>query len=523
MESLISCCATAGVAEWVCCPGELNAPLLCALARCPEIHCWQQQDERSAAFFALGRIQATARGVAVVAGSGSSAAALLPAVIEAYYQRRPLIVITIDTPAPMEGTGAYGCIEQESLFGFYAPTVELNLPCSVADLPDMAALCAEGFPVHIHLRCAELSRRGSRQIEVAEPPEPPRFRGSLVAISQMLRFHAHEGLVLVLGELDPTEQESALWLARTLRVPVLADAASGLREKLAPLLLHGAEHYLTTNPPRYVLRLGGVPSCEFWSKLETLSDTDVYSLTRTGFSGLRRASEVIEGDLEQIMKAMGDVNAVGDTMGLLTRARKYAGRVEELLLSYPESDAALVRAFSQHACLADVMCLGSPTATRLWNQYAQLQVPVLYTRSASQAGGADGAVSAFLGYAVDAPYACALVGDIALLRDLCAATMLPQMPAGKRVIAVLNNDGAGMAATEGMEPELKRLLAQPPELDLAELAKLCHAEYYVIRSEADYEVLESLEDTSTAILDIQPDAEQSERLHQRLSLRGSMA
>ena len=32
MKSLITCCATAGIAEWVCCPGELNTPLLTALA-----------------------------------------------------------------------------------------------------------------------------------------------------------------------------------------------------------------------------------------------------------------------------------------------------------------------------------------------------------------------------------------------------------------------------------------------------------------------------------------------------------
>lgn len=519
MDSLISCCATAGVAEWVCCPGKRNAPLLRALAHCPEIHRWMQQDDRTAAFFALGRVQATARAVAVVAGSGSSAAALMPAVIEAYYQRRPLIIITVDTPAPMEGTGAYGHIEQESLFGFYAPTIDLSLPCSVSDLPDMVSLCAEGFPVHIRLRCAGAMRRSGERISVAEPPPPPRFRGSLVALSQMLRFRAHEGLVLVLGELEPTEQEPALWLARTLRVPVIAEASSGLREKLASLLLHGSE--ACECPPRYVLRLGSVPSCPFWEELERMEDTEVFSITRSGFSGLSRASEVIEGDAEQIMKALGDVRAVGDPLGLLSRARKRSGRIEELLLSNPESDAALVRAFSQHACLADVLSLSSPSAMQLWDQYAQQQVPVLYARAASRCGGADGALASFFGYAVDAPFACALVGDIALLRDLAATTLLPQLPPGKRIIAVLNNDGAGLAADERDE-ELRRLVAQPPEIDLAELARLCRAEYYPIRSEADFEVIESLEDDALALLDIQADEEQSRYVREHYDFAGAV-
>ena len=507
MDSLISCCATAGVAEWVCCPGERNAPLLLALARCPEIHRWMQQDERSAAYFALGRIQATARAVAVLAGSGSSAAALLPAIIEAYYQRRPLIIVTLDSQEPMEGTGAWGCIEQESLFGFYAPTVELSLPCAVADLPDMTALCAEGFPVHLHIRCAPSVVRGEGDIiRVADPPEPPRFRGSLAKLSQILRFHAEvQGLVLILGELDPAEQEPALWLARTLRVPVLAEATSGLREKLAGLLLHGGDTAWPGLCPGYVLRLGGVPSFPAWRALENMPHVEVISITRSGFSGLRRESTVIEGDLEQIMKALGDVHAIGDSLNLLPAARKHSGRVEELLMSYPESSAALVRAFSQQASLADVMFLGSPSATRLWNRYAQQQVPVLYTRTVSQAGGADGAVSAFLGNAVDAGFACALVGDIALLRDIAGAMLLPQLPPGKRVIAVLNNEGAGMADRAEWDDELRRLIVQPPDIDIQEFAQLCHAEYYAIHSEADFEVIEGLDEDSLAILDLQPD------------------
>ena len=84
MKSLISCCTVAGIAEWVCCPGEHNTAILRALAECPIVHRWTQQDERTAAYFALGRMQATGRPVAVVAGSGAAAAALAPAVVEAY-------------------------------------------------------------------------------------------------------------------------------------------------------------------------------------------------------------------------------------------------------------------------------------------------------------------------------------------------------------------------------------------------------------------------------------------------------
>lgn len=508
--SLITTCAMAGVAEWVCCPGEQNAPLARALASCPAVHRWHIQDERVAGFFALGRIQATGRAVAVVVGSGAAAAAILPAVVEAYYQRRPLIVITLDGTEGENGTGAQGRIEQSALYGLYAsPTVELALPCSVSDLPDMVSLCAEGFPIHLRVSCAAGMRRGSSSslISVAEPPAAPRFRGSLVELSQMLRFRAQEdGLLLILGELDPSEQEPALWLARTLRVPVLAEPTSGLREKLSPLLLpaHAASELLATDPPRYVLRVGGVPGIPFWRELEGMEETEVYSMTRTGFSGLHRATVVMEGELDQMMRALDEVPHVGDVTGLLPRARKYAARIEEQILQEPDSAAALVRAFSQYACLADVMFLGSPTAEKLWSTYAQQPAPVYYTRTVSQAGGADGVAAAFFGNAVDATFACALVGDIAILRDMAAGMLLPQLPGGKRVIAVLNNEGAGLAATPSMEEELHRLCVQPPPIDLRKLAYLWEAEYHCIRCEADFEIIEGLGEETLALLDIQP-------------------
>ncbi len=511
MDKLIKKCAMGGIAEWVCCPGELNAPLLSALARCPSVHRWQIQDDRAAGYFALGRMQATGRGVGLVLSHAGSAGASLPAVIEAYYERRPLVSVTLDEEQPVGGVGAYGRIDQEGIFGHYAPTLSLSVPCSLGELPDMAELCSEGFPMHLRLCCAE-GFRSEHFIEpptVADAPPRPRLRSSLAELSNMLRFEAaRDGLVLLLGALDPDEQESALWLARTLRVPVLADATSGLREKVGSLLLAGGSDILLDAPPRCVLRVGAVPSCPFWRALEEMPDTRVFSVTRSGFSGLRRPSTVIEGEPEQVMKALDDVPRVGDPAGYRVAGRRYAGKVEELLLNYPESDAALVRAFSQHACLAEVICLGSPSATMLWNNFAQCQIPTLYLRSVDLAGGSDGAVSGFLGNCVDAHFACALVGDVALLRDTSATQLLSQMSPGKRVIAVLNNNGVGMIATD-TDPELRNFLAQPLSTELRDFARLLNAEFYLIRSEADFEVIEGLADDSLALLDISPDPEQT--------------
>lgn len=111
----------AGVTEFCVCGGSRNAPLLAVLGDAPNVFTFV--DERSAAFFALGRAKRDGNPVAVITTSGTAAAELLPATIEAYYSGAPLVLITADRPARFRGTGAPQAIEQLGLFGTYAETV----------------------------------------------------------------------------------------------------------------------------------------------------------------------------------------------------------------------------------------------------------------------------------------------------------------------------------------------------------------------------------------------------------------
>lgn len=112
----------AGVTDVCVCAGSRNSPLLVVLGARADVRLFSFVDERSAAFFALGRAKALDAPVAVVTTSGTAAAELLPAAIEAHYSGIPLILITADRPARFRGTGAPQSIEQEGLFGVYAET-----------------------------------------------------------------------------------------------------------------------------------------------------------------------------------------------------------------------------------------------------------------------------------------------------------------------------------------------------------------------------------------------------------------
>ena len=149
VKSLLAQCCLGGICEWVVCPGARNMALLQVLAAAEDLVKWTHFDERSAAFFALGRIQDMGLPVAVVTTSGTAAAELLPAVVEAYYQRRPLLLLTADRPAACRGSAAPQAIEQADLFGIYAPTIDLETPESLPE--DILQDWDYASPLHINV------------------------------------------------------------------------------------------------------------------------------------------------------------------------------------------------------------------------------------------------------------------------------------------------------------------------------------------------------------------------------------
>ncbi len=133
-----------GVAHVVLCPGSRSAPLAYALtARSPRdrpaLHV--RHDERVAAFTALGVARGAAAGGtpgetgAVVTTSGTAAANLMPAVLEAHHANVSLVVVTADRPPALRGTWANQTSELQA--GLFGDAVRARL-----DLADTDAACA---------------------------------------------------------------------------------------------------------------------------------------------------------------------------------------------------------------------------------------------------------------------------------------------------------------------------------------------------------------------------------------------
>ena len=109
--------ARCGVRHACTSPGSRSTPIVLSLAREPRIRCWSHVDERCAGFFALGAAKASGAPVAVACTSGTAAANLAPAVIEAHHARVPLIVLTADRPPELRDVGAGQTIDQLKLYG----------------------------------------------------------------------------------------------------------------------------------------------------------------------------------------------------------------------------------------------------------------------------------------------------------------------------------------------------------------------------------------------------------------------
>ena len=115
-ERLVESLARSGVRDAVVCAGSRSAPLALAVDRSP-LRAHVALDERAGAYFALGLAKASGRPVVVVTTSGTAAANLHPAVVEAHHARVPLILLTADRPPELRDCGAAQTIDQIRLFG----------------------------------------------------------------------------------------------------------------------------------------------------------------------------------------------------------------------------------------------------------------------------------------------------------------------------------------------------------------------------------------------------------------------
>lgn len=500
---VVKSCLKAGVREFVVCAGARNAALLEALARAEAaglVRVWRHFEERSAGFFALGRTMETAQPCAVITTSGTAVAELLPAVIEACYQARPLVAITADRPPEFRGTGAPQTIVQPGIFGDHA------WQGSFSDWNGKQ-------PLHLNVEFEEAFEADEENFAGAVLGDfvSVKDRLDVAALARWLREEVYQGLVVLVGGLEPDEREEVFHFCQDLGAPLIAEATSGLREALQSLAIHDGDRILKSRPPAKILRLGEVPSGRFWRDLEELPQVSVWSVCRNGLPGLARDSQVTRGPLERVLPALGDISLADDALDYLAATASRAVKIDELLEVYPDSEPALLRTLSHYASIGGGLFLGNSMPIREWNLFAQWLRPVPSVRANRGANGIDGQVSTWLGWSADVSETWAIVGDLTALYDLAAPFVLEQINTEGRVLVVINNGGGKiferLPRLQSMSPRAVEWMTNPQSAELSGLATLWGMNHLRIRTVDDFDRLEP--GGKTLLLELVPDHAQT--------------
>lgn len=521
---VIQACWDRGCREFVVCAGSRNSPLVLALMKLdeqtPDLKIWNFFEERSAAFFALGRSKITASPSAVVTTSGTAAAELLPAVIEAHYADIPMILLTADRPPHFEGSGAPQTIEQK---GIMSPFSELIINVCAGDsgeLEQMNGLKSLKQRWHINVcfdepLCSE-SRDG--ELDLGEEIEKDEREQALPdgGLESLRAFVGNrEGLVVLSGNLRPDQRTSTVfqWLKR-LGCPIWAEAGSGLRENglLEELIIRSADRYFSKNPPRRVLRIGDVPSLRFWRDLETLEEIKVFSIDPpNAYAGLARDSEVIAYHLSRVVDACPVTGDPG--VPDLAEDREDWSRLERLLNKYPHSEPAIVKSLSDQIPSESMVFLGNSMPVREWNLTADYVDRDLRCYASRGANGIDGQCSTFLGLSANEPESWALFGDLTALYDLSAPWVLSQLKAGKRRFVIINNGGGRIFSRlphlADLSAQQKRVTENHHQMNFHHWAAMWGLEYQLVKA-GDTISVDDFADQDSVVIELCPEYEQTE-------------
>ncbi|MEM0896363.1 MAG: 2-succinyl-5-enolpyruvyl-6-hydroxy-3-cyclohexene-1-carboxylic-acid synthase [Verrucomicrobiota bacterium] len=429
-------CALSGVSEYVVCAGARNAAIVLPLLQQTQYPVYHHFEERSAGFFALGRVKQKREPVAVVTTSGTAAAELLPAIIEAHYEGVPVVAITADRPAAYRGTGAPQAIEQVGLFGDY---VESCIDVREGVVPQVAETWSRRAPLHWNVCLEEPTEEylpvrwpGEASAKGGDRPRPDLFGNRVLSA-----FCADdEGLLVLAGPLAAGDVEEVEAFLRKLGAPILAEAASNLRElaSLSGLVLQGGEGALKRLRISKVLRLGGVPSFRFWRDLEGRTEIEVMSILSGGFPGLARESVCLAHDWD-------DDPSPSFPERKAEPFDNRDGGLTEILRKHRRSEPSMLRRLSEVIPRGASIFLGNSLAIREWNLAAAYEFRQFSYHANRGANGIDGIVSSFLGVAAGEAEAWLICGDLTALYDLAGLWIADQLPPGRRRIVVINNRG----------------------------------------------------------------------------------
>ncbi len=522
----------AGVRHAVICPGSRSTPLALALALDGRLELHVRLDERSAGFVGLGIGLATGRPAVICVTSGTAAAELHPAAVEAHHARVPLLLCTADRPPELHHVGAPQTIDQSGLYG---STLRWQVDLGVADWSGRHAWRSVGAravaeatagpygpgPVQVNLPAREPLVGSPAPLHRGRPDAAPWHRvedgtgpeedpgtgsaGTPPGVADIGPGRAGRRGVIVAGA-GAGDPHAVLALSDALGWPVLADARSGCRVRhdgvvaAAGALLRVDD--FAESRPDVIIRLG-----DPW-----VSKTVAAWLDRTAADGAtqvlvdphwswpdpgRHVDVVVRARPTGWCRSMADVAVSAGPPGTTEWRSGWAAgeaRAQAAIDSWCQrrrelTEPGLARAVTRAVAAGGGGGVGAAPENagsvslfvsssmpvrdvECYGPVTETAPPVFANRGAS---GIDGVVSSAMGVALASGPTVALVGDLAFLHDL-TALVRPAGPEANCVVVVVDNGGGGifsfLPTAAAVDAELfERLFATPQTVNVASAAR----------------------------------------------------
>lgn len=565
----------AGLRDVVVCPGSRSTPLALALRAHPGMDVRVLPDERAAGFFALGLARASRRAVGVLVTSGTAAANLLPAAVEATLGRVPLVLLTADRPPELRDRGAPQAIDQARLFGVHAKW-DAELPLldgtaetrrhvrSVAGRAVAAALAGPAGAVHLNIPFREpLLPDGDLRPPPPDDTAPTRPFTDVLAGPRTLAAPAvadlagrlagaRRGLIVAGPQDDPALPAALARLAAATGFPILADPLSGVR--CGP---HNRSHVVSrgdllcrpgpwrdAHAPDLVIRFGATPTSR--PILALVADTAPEQLVVDGDGGYREPALLpttfVHADAAITADALVDALVGWSAPGARADAWPGSSWADGWMVADRSTDGVL-RAWlsgvesrgeafegAPFAHLGDllpdgaILWAGSSMPVRDLDSWLPGSGRAIRPLANRGANGIDGVVSSALGAAAAGVGRVALVvGDLSFLHDLnaLAAAKLHGLSA---TIVLVNNDGGGIfsflpqasadAPGVGLPAHYEELFGTPHGIDLAPvIGALGGVHRPVAAPRLRAALAESLAATGVTVLELRTERARNVELH----------
>jgi len=573
-RTLVDELVASGVTAACISPGSRSTPLTVAFAEHPDVEVYSVLDERSAAFFALGRGRRTGEPTALVCTSGTAAANYHPAVIEANQSRVPLLVLTADRPAELTDSGANQTVDQTKLYGdavrWYKtlpePAPEGRRLRSLRVAADRAVAKTTGAspgPVHLNTPVAKplepverpddvpetLSETAPLATEGRDGPFVRTAGGRLEPDSSVMNEIAAvaEGTecgLVVAGPQNPgtCDAEAVGDLLDATGWPLLADPLSGLR--YGPLVddhlvCGGYDSYLDVGgwpDPEFVVRVGASPTSKVLRKY--LRDADARQVVVDPAGDWPEAeftaTDYVEADPSAVASGLADRLGGRETGGDSDELVSWRSRFERAEQTHWElTDRAAGEEPFEGAVLADVVANAPDPATVFvsnsmpvrdcdrFGRPRSADITVLGNRGAS---GIDGITSSALGAgsATDDPLVL-VTGDLAYYHDMNGLLSVARCGVDATIV-LINNDGGGifhLLPIESFDPPFTEQFRTPHGLEFEPSAELYGLEFERVTDLDEFPTVyrDSLDREGTQVVEVQIDGEASHRRRERLHER----